>query len=695
MGLFDQFPYTNFHELNLDWIMQALKGIENTIDQFVAINALKYADPIQWDITNQYEKNTIVIDPLTGTAYISVQPVPSGVSLSDVDYWTAVFDLSGLIGDSVKNLTLRVEGAGVVYSTYTLNTDDWVIWNGILYKALLPIAIGTAYVVDTNIKRVTVEDYIDSIINSIGDLDSLNTTDKSNIVAAINEVLTTLSNVTGNLVDLDTTDKSNLVAAINELDLISLPFDTMADVAANSDKLHVNDVVKTCGYYSISDGGDGFYKILDATINSAYCIDIGNGLYAALIDSYSDVNARKCGLKDGGAVSTTEADKNTQILNDLIEIIYVNHPAPALTTGLHRGGGALYIPCGNYKVNGSITAVNGKINLRIHGDTEGGSRLSLYDANNNFNLFVNAGEFSKYMSMEIDHLCLTGFSTAIYLTNAVNCKIHDCMFEGCTVAVRINTFVGIYIYNNILTGCDYGFYFEMANSNSTTLYVHHNWIAHYAAAAIWIRETGANGIRSTYFNDNIFEYGPYGIYVSIAQAVYSRIYINNCHFEQCTTYAIYSVRCALRLHDNEIDTGIYINKPVERLYDLDNFNQALTVVDGLNNPSLKLIWKQIDGNMIDTINNEFIENDYQVDLTRFPHQNSGVNYYEIEFTSSAGIYKCVGTWTPGSVAFTPVSASVISSGISAPTCTTAGIVTFANSGTNQRTKVHYLGSAQS
>lgn len=216
MGLFDQFPYTNFHELNLDWVLRALKELDHTIEQFVAINALKYADPIQWNITSQYEKNTIVIDPLTGTAYISVQPVPAGVSLSDADYWTAVFNLSSLIGDSVKNLTIRVEGAGVVYSTYALNPDDWVIWNGILYKALLPIAVGTAYVVDTNIKRVTVEDYIDSIIDSIGDLDSLNTTDKSNLIAAINEVLTTLTNIAGDLDNLDTTDKSNLVAAINE-----------------------------------------------------------------------------------------------------------------------------------------------------------------------------------------------------------------------------------------------------------------------------------------------------------------------------------------------------------------------------------------------------------------------------------------------------------------------------------------------
>ena len=71
MGVFDHFPYTNFHELNLDWILQVLKYIETTMDEFVALNALKYADPIQWDITRQYEKNTIVIEPVSGNAYIS------------------------------------------------------------------------------------------------------------------------------------------------------------------------------------------------------------------------------------------------------------------------------------------------------------------------------------------------------------------------------------------------------------------------------------------------------------------------------------------------------------------------------------------------------------------------------------------------------------------------------------------------
>lgn len=32
MGLFEQFPYTNFHDLNLDWIIKALKDLDEKVD---------------------------------------------------------------------------------------------------------------------------------------------------------------------------------------------------------------------------------------------------------------------------------------------------------------------------------------------------------------------------------------------------------------------------------------------------------------------------------------------------------------------------------------------------------------------------------------------------------------------------------------------------------------------------------------
>ena len=32
MGLFNQFPFTNFHEMNLDWLLQKMAEIEKTAD---------------------------------------------------------------------------------------------------------------------------------------------------------------------------------------------------------------------------------------------------------------------------------------------------------------------------------------------------------------------------------------------------------------------------------------------------------------------------------------------------------------------------------------------------------------------------------------------------------------------------------------------------------------------------------------
>ena len=94
-------PFTNLHELNLDWIIQAIKSQEDRLTQFVSLNSIKYANPFQWDITSQYAINTLVIDPQDGTAYLSVQPVPSGVQITNTEYWTPVFTLQNFT-DALK-----------------------------------------------------------------------------------------------------------------------------------------------------------------------------------------------------------------------------------------------------------------------------------------------------------------------------------------------------------------------------------------------------------------------------------------------------------------------------------------------------------------------------------------------------------------------------------------------------------------
>ncbi len=103
--VWNKVPYTNFHDLNQDWIVRRMQEFIEEMDNIVALSVVKYADPIQWNITHQYEQSTIAIDAETGTAYISVKPVPAGVAITNTSYWTPVFDLSELFGDLEQQIS--------------------------------------------------------------------------------------------------------------------------------------------------------------------------------------------------------------------------------------------------------------------------------------------------------------------------------------------------------------------------------------------------------------------------------------------------------------------------------------------------------------------------------------------------------------------------------------------------------------
>ena len=78
---FNQYPYINMNDLNLDFILTKIKLIESQLKNFIVNNTIKYANPIYWNISKQYESNTVVIDSSTGIAYLSVAPVPSGATV--------------------------------------------------------------------------------------------------------------------------------------------------------------------------------------------------------------------------------------------------------------------------------------------------------------------------------------------------------------------------------------------------------------------------------------------------------------------------------------------------------------------------------------------------------------------------------------------------------------------------------------
>ena len=154
MGLFEHFPYTNFHELNLDWILDTLKQLDESVTKFISINSIKYANPIQWDITNQYEKNTVVLDN-HGNAYLSVQPVPAGISLDRTEYWTVIGNFSELWASVKAAITPNDEGHDETASADRA-VGDWVWVNDALYLITKAMSAGDKYIDGSNCQNTNI-----------------------------------------------------------------------------------------------------------------------------------------------------------------------------------------------------------------------------------------------------------------------------------------------------------------------------------------------------------------------------------------------------------------------------------------------------------------------------------------------------------------------------------------------------------
>ena len=355
MGLFDHFPYTNFHELNLTWILNALKEIQTTMDQFVAINALKYADPIQWNIVRQYEKNTIVIDPLTGTAYISVQPVPSGVIITNTDYWTVVFDLGAFVVRAAKNFTDKYEDATTLTATFPSNVNDWLIWGDTLYRVISSIVAGDQYVEGSNIVHFTAEDVI-------GHIQDLNTTDKSNLVAAINEV--------DDHTDTNTSNITSIFNILNNRDVFNVK-----DYGATGDGVTDDTDAITDTIAAMSSGGILYFPT-------------GNYLYSDNIFLISDiiVFCNNTEFKAGAPKVLFVADET---VSNILFMGSAKYDADGLTTGAQTY---------DYRTNGGFLAIGSPSNADYDAHIVMDMKLEAYGMYNAGHII--AAHHAKYITIK-------------------------------------------------------------------------------------------------------------------------------------------------------------------------------------------------------------------------------------------------------------------------------------------------------
>lgn len=182
-----RWPYTNFHELNLDWILETLKKQDAAIADFISLNSITYADPLQWDITRQYPKNQVVLDT-NGDGYLSVQPVPVGVEIDNTDYWTKIGNFSELWSTVKLAITAADEGLKTTASADRASGD--LVWlNNTLYVCTTAITRGTEYSTN-NTAKTTIDARLSNLMQAVKTL--------QDNIANVNTAL-------GNKIDKDTT----------------------------------------------------------------------------------------------------------------------------------------------------------------------------------------------------------------------------------------------------------------------------------------------------------------------------------------------------------------------------------------------------------------------------------------------------------------------------------------------------------
>lgn len=202
--MFDLYPYTNFHELNQDWILSILKKFENELKQAIDYKTIHYADPLQWNITTQYAPNTVVVDENTGIAYISKDAVPSGILLSDSNYWMVIFDYQKIYNKIMSGVAFNDKDNETASKDLLVN--DLVWYHGDLYRVTREISNGSKYIVGTNLIATTIESLLSTYYG------------RDRVAQLLNDTVNVSGNYTINAEDI--TETASNVTIHSKLDML-------------------------------------------------------------------------------------------------------------------------------------------------------------------------------------------------------------------------------------------------------------------------------------------------------------------------------------------------------------------------------------------------------------------------------------------------------------------------------------------
>ena len=171
-----EYPYVDSNRFNIDWVISNMKQLQKDFDLFVVMNEVKYAEPLEWSIDTQYEKNTIVQTRNGEKTFLSKQPVPAGINITNTDYWLMLADYAPTF-DRLRLSIVPIDIEDSSIAPFDIPRDTILWYRGTLYKALINIYEGDDLRPNVTLEPTTIqhliellEHRIEVVENDIGDL---------------------------------------------------------------------------------------------------------------------------------------------------------------------------------------------------------------------------------------------------------------------------------------------------------------------------------------------------------------------------------------------------------------------------------------------------------------------------------------------------------------------------------------------
>lgn len=164
-----KYPGTDLHEIDLGYLIEEIKNIRIELKNFADINKIHYANPLEWSITTQYPPFTIVRDANNNNLYISMQPVPEGISLDNGEFWQMIGPYSGE-SDFLKWVICQNYEPDYTRATqaYAKNTYFWGADNN-LYRVTRAVPAGGSFG-PSNCTAITIAAELTALHNKDADL---------------------------------------------------------------------------------------------------------------------------------------------------------------------------------------------------------------------------------------------------------------------------------------------------------------------------------------------------------------------------------------------------------------------------------------------------------------------------------------------------------------------------------------------